>query len=169
MGNLFFAVADIIFNHLVNPPTPSVADWFYLGGYPVVAAGLVLLLIHSGGHRRLAAIGEAAIVTFAFALFQWVWVVDGIVDGSGSGASRAINAAYPSMDVVLLAGLAGFFVTAAWRTPAFLLLVTSVVALLVVGRGLRRWTRTRTGAETGPTSAGSSATSSGRRRRSTRR
>ena len=35
------------------------------------------------------------------------------------------------MDVVLLAGLAGFFVTAAWRTPAFLLLVTSVVALLV--------------------------------------
>ena len=35
------------------------------------------------------------------------------------------------MDVVLLAGLAGFFVTAAWRTPAFLFLVTSVVALLV--------------------------------------
>jgi signal transduction histidine kinase len=35
------------------------------------------------------------------------------------------------MDVVLLAGLAGFFVTAAWRTPAFLLLVASVVALLV--------------------------------------
>src|SRR4029077_10883910 len=90
VGNLFFAVADIIFNHLANPPTPSVADWFYLGGYPVVAAGLVLLLIHSGGHRRIAAIGEAAIVTFAFALFQWVWVVDGILDGPGSSAARAV-------------------------------------------------------------------------------
>jgi hypothetical protein len=60
-----------------------------------------------------------------------VWIVDGIVDGSGSAAHRAVDAAYPSMDVILLAGLAGFFVTAAWRTPAFLLLVTSIVALLV--------------------------------------
>jgi len=125
-GNLFFAVADIIFNQLVNPPTPSVADWFYLAGYPVLAAGLVLLLIRGGGHHRLAALGEAAIVTFAFALFQWVWIVDGIIDSGGSAASRAVDSAYPMMDVVLLAGLAGFFVTAAWRAPAFLLLVTSV-------------------------------------------
>jgi signal transduction histidine kinase len=130
-GNLFFAIADIIFNHLVNPPVPSVADWFYLAGYPLVAAGLVLLVVRAGGHHRIAAVGEATIVTFAFALFQWVWIVDGIVDGAGSAGARAIDAAYPSMDVVLLAGLAGFFVTAAWRTPAFLLLVTSVVALLV--------------------------------------
>jgi signal transduction histidine kinase len=130
-GNLAFAIADVIFNHLVNPPTPSVADGFYLAGYPLVVAGLILLVVHAGGHHRIPALGEAAIVTFAFALFQWVWIVDGIVGGSGSAAHRAVNAAYPSMDVVLLAGLAGFFVTAAWRTPAFLLLLTSVVALLV--------------------------------------
>jgi signal transduction histidine kinase len=130
-GNLAFAIADVIFNHLVNPPTPSVADWFYLAGYPLVVAGLILLVVHAGGHHRIPALGEAAIVTFAFALFQWVWIVDGIVGGSGSAAHRAVNAAYPSMDVILLAGLAGFFVTAAWRTPAFLLLLTSVVALLV--------------------------------------
>ena len=130
-GNLFFAVGDVIFNQLANPPTPSAADWFYLAGYPALAAGLVLLIIRGGGHHRIAALGEAAIVTFAFALFQWVWIVDGIIDGSGSAASRAVTAAYPMMDVVLLAGLAGFFVTAAWRTPAFLLLVASIVALLV--------------------------------------
>ena len=130
-GNLFFAVGDVVFNQLNNPPTPSAADWFYLAGYPALAAGLVLLLIRGGGHHRIAALGEAAIVTFAFALFQWVWIVDGIIDGGGSTASRAVTAAYPMMDVVLLAGLAGFFVTAAWRTPAFVLLVASVVALLV--------------------------------------
>src|SRR5207237_1086037 len=44
LGNLFFAVADIIFNILVNPPVPSVADAFYLGGYPLLAVGLLLLL-----------------------------------------------------------------------------------------------------------------------------
>jgi signal transduction histidine kinase len=130
-GNLFFAVGDVIFNQLANPPTPSAADWFYLAGYPALAAGLVLLIIRGGGHHRIAALGEAAIVTFAFALFQWVWIVDGMIDGSGSVAERAVTAAYPTMDVVLLAGLAGFFVTAAWRTPAFLLLVASIVALLV--------------------------------------
>ena len=131
-GNLFFAIADIIFNQLGgSPPVPSAADWFYLAGYPMLAAGLVLLLIHSGGHHRVPALGEAAIVSFAFALFQYVWIVDGIVDGGGSVLHRTIDAAYPSMDIVLLAGLAGFFITAAWRTPAFLFLVTSVVALLI--------------------------------------
>ena len=60
-----------------------------------------------------------------------MFVVDRIVDGRGSLGERAVSAAYPTMDIVLLAGLAGFFVTAAWRTPAFLLLVASVVPLLV--------------------------------------
>ncbi|HEX6788341.1 MAG TPA: HAMP domain-containing sensor histidine kinase [Gaiellaceae bacterium] len=131
VGNLFFAVADIIFNILVNPPVPSVADWFYLGGYPLLTLGLVLLVVRAGGHHRLAAIDEAAIVTIAFALFQWVWIMDAIVDGPGSVTERAVNMAYPGMDVLLLAGLAGFFVTAAWRTPAFVMLVASLTALLV--------------------------------------
>jgi signal transduction histidine kinase len=131
LGNLFFAVADIIFNLLVNPPVPSVADGFYLAGYPLLVAGLAYLLIRSGGHRRLAAIDEAAIVTVAFSLFQWVFLLHGIIAGGGSVSNRAVGAAYPLMDILLLAGLAGFFVTAAWRTPAFLLLVASVSCLLL--------------------------------------
>ncbi|HEY2373689.1 MAG TPA: HAMP domain-containing sensor histidine kinase [Gaiellaceae bacterium] len=131
IGNLFFAVADIIFNIIVNPPVPSVADWFYLAGYPILTCGLVLLVVRAGGHHRLAAIDEAAIVTIAFALFQWVWIMDAINDGPGSVTERAVNLAYPAMDVLLLAGLAGFFVTAAWRTPAFVMLVLSLTALLV--------------------------------------
>src|SRR6476659_5580225 len=131
LGNLSFAVADIIFNILVDPPVPSAADWFYLAGYPLLAVGLAYLVFHAGGLHRFAALVEAAIVTVAFALFQWVFVVDRIVDGAGSTAERAVAAAYPSMDVLLLAGLAGFFVTAAWRTPAFVLLVGALATLLV--------------------------------------
>lgn len=130
-GNLFFAVADIIFNVIENPPVPSVADWFYLAAYPILATGLGLLVLHAGGRQRLAALDEAAILTAAFTLFQWVWIVNGIIHGPGSTAGRAVSVAYQIGDVVLLAGLAGFFVTAAWRTPAFMLLVASVVALLV--------------------------------------
>src|SRR4029079_1111715 len=93
--------------------------------------GLILLVVRAGGHHRLAAIDEAAIVTIAFALFQWVWIMDGIKDGPGSVTERAVTMAYPGMDVLLLAGLAGFFVTAAWRTPAFLLLRGGLRTLLV--------------------------------------
>src|SRR6476659_5102484 len=46
-GLLAFTVGDVIFNlyDLVwhrDPPVPSVADVFYLAGYPFLAAGLVM-------------------------------------------------------------------------------------------------------------------------------
>jgi signal transduction histidine kinase len=131
LGNLCFAVADMIFSVLVDPPVPSVADVFYLLGYPLVAAGLVLLLLAGGGARRLGALVDAGILVCAFVLLQWVFVLDPIVHGGGSAREIAVSAAYPIMDIVLLAGLAGFFVSGAWRTPAFLMLVASVTLLLV--------------------------------------
>jgi signal transduction histidine kinase len=131
LGNACLSVGDFISTHLDTPPVPSAADWVYLASYPLLAGGLVLLLVRAGGHHRTAAIVEAVIFTCAFALIQWTYIVDAIVDGDGSTISRAVSAAYPLMDVVLLAALAGFFATAAWRTPAFLLLVAGVVPLLV--------------------------------------
>lgn len=132
VGTALFAVGDDIDDALGgNPPVPSVADAFYLAGYPLLAIGLVLLLVGSGVHRRLAALADAAILTLAFVLVQWVFLVDAIVDGPGSTGYRVVSVLYPLMDVVLLAGLAGFFVTASWRAPAYFLLVTSVVLLLL--------------------------------------
>ncbi len=133
LGNLCFAVADIIFNSSYDgaPPVPSVADAFYLAGYPLLVVGLVLLLVRAGSHHRTAALDEVAIVTVAFALLQWVFVMSAIVSGDGSAGERAVVAAYPGMDVILLAGLAGFLVTAAWRRPAYVLLIASVASLLI--------------------------------------
>jgi signal transduction histidine kinase len=132
-GNLLFSVGDDVGAGFWNgsPPVPSVADAFYLAGYPLLAAGLVLLLFKSGSHRRTAALADATIVTFAFLLVQWVYLLDGILDSSDSTFTIAVNAAYPLMDLILLAGLAGFFVTGAWRTPAFWLLAASVALLLI--------------------------------------
>lgn len=131
LGNLSFAVADVIFDVLVDPPTPSVADVFYLGGYPLLAAGLVLLVVRAGGLHRMGALADAAIVTVAFTLAQWAFAIDRIVDAGGPPAARIVESAYPLMDVLLLACLAGFFITAAWRTPAFVLLVGSIACMLV--------------------------------------
>jgi signal transduction histidine kinase len=131
IGNLCSAVGDLLSTLLNDPPIPSAADWVYLAGYPLLATGLVMLLIQAGGHHRRAAVGEALIITLAFSLVQWTYIIEAIVDGPGSETERAVAAAYPMMDVVLLAALAGFFTTAAWRTPSFLLLVAGVVPLLV--------------------------------------
>jgi signal transduction histidine kinase len=131
LGNLSFAVADVIFDILVDPPVPSAADVFYLAGYPLLAAGLVLLVVRAGGHHRVGALVDAAIVTVAFTLAQWAFAIDQTLDGGSPVAARVVAGAYPLMDVLLLACLAGFFITAAWRTPAFLLLVGSIGFMLL--------------------------------------
>jgi signal transduction histidine kinase len=131
LGNLSFVIGDVIFDVEPNISSPSVADAFYLAGYPLIAAGLILLFIHAGGHHRRAAVAEAGIATFAFALIQWTFVMHPALTGSGSYASRVVAATYPAGDVILLAGFAGFLVSPAWRKPAFWLLLGAVASILV--------------------------------------
>ena len=131
LGNLSFVIGDIIIDADPNLSSPSVADAFYLLGYPLIAAGLILLFVHAGGHHRFAAIAEAGIATFAFALFQWVFVMHPALTGTGTYGSRLIAATYPAGDVVILAGFAGFLVSSAYRKASFWLLLAAVVAFLI--------------------------------------
>ena len=89
LGNLSFVIGDIIIDVRPDLSSPSVSDAFYLAGYPLVAAGLILLFVHAGGHHRRAAVAEAGIATFAFALFQWTFVMHPALTGSGTYGSRA--------------------------------------------------------------------------------
>jgi signal transduction histidine kinase len=130
LGNACFVAGDIVATVLTSESVPAASDWLYFAGYPLLAAGLVLLLVHAGGHHRTAAIGEALVFITAFALVQWTFVVEAIVEAPGALGPRVVYAAYPSLDVVLLAALSGFFVSAAWRTPSYLLLVAGVVPLI---------------------------------------
>jgi signal transduction histidine kinase len=129
-GLLAFAVGDMIFN-VYDPSVPSAADVFYLSGYPFLAAGLALLIGRLESRRRLAGILDAAIFSVAFALVQWVFLIDDIVHGPGSAAFKTVTLSYPAMDVLLLAALAIFFLTPAWRTVAYRYLAASIVLLLV--------------------------------------
>jgi signal transduction histidine kinase len=132
LGNGLFATGDLVGRVAPSSAAPSPADILYLSGYPAVAAGLVLLVVSAGGHHRLAAIADAGIVTFAFAVAQWVWVMGPAIRSGGSDVGhRIVYGLYPAMDVVLLAGFTGFFVSPAWRTPAFRLLAASAALLLL--------------------------------------
>jgi signal transduction histidine kinase len=130
-GNALFVAGDTLSDILVNPPVPSAADIFYLAGYPFLAAGLALLVYHAAGRNRVAAFVDAGIVTLAFAMLQWVLVMAPAIRSGGSLSEQIVAGLYPAMDVVLLAGFVGFFVSPAWRTPAFGLLAASVIVFFV--------------------------------------
>ena len=132
VGNALFVAGDIAFDISPNAAPPAVADYLYLIAYPLFAALPVMLLVSSGSHRRIGALVDAAIVTLAFVVFEWIFVIEpALHQGWPLGQRVVVGVLYPLMDIVLLGAFAGFFVSPAWRTPAFGLLVTGAACQLL--------------------------------------
>jgi signal transduction histidine kinase len=136
-GLMAFAVGDVIFNLYASvwhrdPPIPSLADVFYLAGYPFLAAGLVLLVLRVRPVDRRVGIVDAALLTVAFGICQWIFVMQPLVKGSSDWVANIVALSYPAMDVLLLASLAFLALTPTWRTVAYRYLAASIVLLLIV-------------------------------------
>ena len=136
VGLAAFTCGDVIFNLYADlwhkdPPVPSVADVFYLAGYPFLAAGLLMLVRRLRSRERRSARLDIAIFIVAFGLCQWIFVMDDVVHDSGSAAEKVVALAYPAMDILLLAALVAVALTPAWRTVAYRYLTASIVLLLV--------------------------------------
>ncbi len=82
--------------HLEDPPFPSVADALYLSFYPAVYAGLVLLVRgrvrHFHASQWLDGIAAALVIAAVAAAFLLPTILDG---SSGSAAAVVTNLAYP--------------------------------------------------------------------------
>ena len=134
-GQLAFAVGDVIFNLYAwvwhrDPPIPSVADVFYLAGYPFLAAGLFLLVFRMRSEDRRVGLIDAALLTVAFAICQWTFVMHPLIDSTTAWTDNAVALSYPAMDVLLLSALLFLALTPVWRLPAYRLLTASVVLLI---------------------------------------
>jgi signal transduction histidine kinase len=136
-GLVAFATGDLIFNlydwvgHR-SPPIPSLADVFYLAGYPFLTLGIVLLVLRMRSEERRAGLVDATLLATAFGVCQWVFVMRPLATGSGRWSENAVALAYPAMDVLLLTGLLFLALTPAWRTAAYRYLAASIVLLVVV-------------------------------------
>ena len=133
-GLFAFSLGEVLFNLYAfvwhrDPPVPSVADVFYLAGYPFLTAGLILLVRCLRSDERRSGRVDAAMLIGAFALCQWIFLMQDRA-GRGSLAERVVALAYPAMDVVLLAAVVFFALTPTWRTVAYRYLVASIVLLL---------------------------------------
>ena len=129
-GDAIFAVYEVSLNR--EPPSPSIADAFYLGGYPLLALGVLLILRRLGGHTSRAAILDTLIIFSGVALVQWVFFIDPYNHMRfGTEFARLVAMAYPVMDILLLVALAQLLVGPGGRTRSYRLLLVSI-ALWVV-------------------------------------
>jgi len=129
-GDAIFAVYEVSLDR--EPPSPSVADVFYLAGYPLLAIGVLLILRRLGGQTSRTAILDTAIIFSGVALVQWVFFIDPYNHiRFGTEGARLVAMGYPAMDVLLLVALAQLLVGPGGRAVAYRLLLASV-ALWVV-------------------------------------
>ncbi len=89
----------------IEVPYPGLADIFYVLGYPLMLAGVLLLPhLRSGRYERLRLTLDATVGTVALSIVMWVTYLSRVVAwDSGTGfLENAINAFYPAGDVILL-------------------------------------------------------------------
>ncbi|HEX3806100.1 MAG TPA: HAMP domain-containing sensor histidine kinase [Gaiellaceae bacterium] len=124
-GDTIFAVYEIGLNR--EPSTPSIADAFYLGGYPLLGLGIYLVLRRLGGQTSRTAILDSLVIFGGVVVVQWVFFIDPYRHQAyTSHAARYVNMAYPAVDVLLLVGLAQLLLGPGGRTTAYRLLLVSV-------------------------------------------
>jgi signal transduction histidine kinase len=136
-GLMAFAVGDFLFNFYTrlwhrDLPVPSVADAFYLVGYPFLAIGLILLVLRMLSKDRRVGATDAALLTVAFGVCHWIFVMHPLVTGSTDWVAKSVALSYPAMDVLLLAALVFLALTPARRTAAYRYLAASILLLVVV-------------------------------------
>jgi diguanylate cyclase (GGDEF)-like protein len=125
---MLYSVIDLV---LHQTPFPSIADGFYLGGYPILAMGLLVLIRGRISGRDRAGLIDAAIIATGLGLLSWTFLMKPIAaDPSLSLPERLISLAYPLGDVLLLAMAARLATSPGARTTAYRLLGVALLLLL---------------------------------------
>ncbi len=119
---------------------PTVAHLLYLSAFPILLAG-ILMVIHARmrGPDRAGAI-DAAIIATGVGSIIWALLAGPGLRGSGEVSPERILLAYPLLDTMLLAVLARFMLTPGARSAAFRFLCLGLVFMLgtdIVAASLR--------------------------------
>jgi diguanylate cyclase (GGDEF)-like protein len=136
-GQLLWSVADAVFSWdatiMGRDRFPSPADPFYLIGYPMVAAGMYLLIRGRRPHRDVAGFLDSAVLTVGLGMLSWVLLArPTIANYQESVAAAAVSAAYPVADILLFGLLIRLITSPGGRTTSLRLLVVAMVLLIIV-------------------------------------
>ena len=116
----------------VNVPFPSWGDAIYLTVYPVLMAGLIVIVRRRNPNPDRASLIDSLILSIGISLLSWVFLIAPYIHLSDTTVlQKAVSMAYPLGDLLLLAAAIRLAMDAGRRQPAFYLLVSSIVCLLV--------------------------------------
>ncbi|WP_332642803.1 putative bifunctional diguanylate cyclase/phosphodiesterase [Aeromicrobium sp.] len=135
-GLLAWVLADALYSWYESvshvDPFPSPADALYLAAYPLLGAGLAVLIRLRRRGPDPSGLIDSVIVTISFGLLSWVLVAEALINGTDAPLiDRLVAVAYPAGDILLLALLARLITTAGVQTVGFRFLAAAVVLQIV--------------------------------------
>jgi diguanylate cyclase (GGDEF)-like protein/PAS domain S-box-containing protein len=136
-GSALFWLGDLYtysYPHLLGAevPFPSLGDALYVAMYPVMMAGLMLLVRrrNAGGDR--SGLIDGLILTVGLSLPAWISLMAPYLHQDDlSLVGKLVSVAYPIGDVILIGAVVRLALDAGRREPAFHLLTGSIVLLLI--------------------------------------
>ncbi|MEU4622628.1 EAL domain-containing protein [Actinoplanes sp. NPDC023801] len=132
-----FTTGDSAYNLILalgrEPSFPGVADFFYLIFYPLLTAGLLMLLrARNGGDANRAALLDALVPTVGLGLLAWVyWIAPFARADHLSLLEKVVSIGYPLGDVLVLAVILRMFTGSGKRMDSVATIGVAVVGLLV--------------------------------------
>jgi diguanylate cyclase (GGDEF)-like protein/PAS domain S-box-containing protein len=136
-GLVLFVSGDVItYNYerifQTVAPFPSIGDALYLAVYPVLVAGLVVLVRARNPGRDRPALIDALVITIGVGVLSWVFLMAPNASNSAlSVLQKVTSIAYPLGDLLLAGMIVRLAVGSGNRTVAFYLLIGSIVSLLL--------------------------------------
>ena len=130
-GMLSVALGDVVWYWLSLvqnvSPTTSLADVFYLAEYPLLIAGMILLV---RVRPNRAVVLDTLIITIGLSVAVLEFVVRPSVEGyTGSALDLAVLIAYPLADLALLAVAVRSALTGNLRSPVLLLILAGLTVM----------------------------------------
>jgi diguanylate cyclase (GGDEF)-like protein len=128
-GQASYAAGDALYFAL-GGDSPSLSDVFYLGMYLLFAAGLVVFVRRRTPGWDAPALLDAAVVAISAGVVWWVYIIPPMTWTQSQALDRAVQFAYPALDVLVLAVAMRLVLGVGARTVAFRWLVASLVFML---------------------------------------
>ncbi len=137
MGDAYTYIYPRVFG--ADVPFPSWGDAIYLSLYPALFGGIFILARRRNPSGEWASLIDSLILTIGLGLISWLVLISPVIhDDSQTQLARIVSIAYPTADILLLAGALRLAVDNGKRQPAFYLLFGSITTLLVDRLHLRR-------------------------------
>jgi diguanylate cyclase (GGDEF)-like protein len=111
--------------------SPSIVDVFYLGLYPCLVAGLLVLIVQRTARRESASLVDAMTISTGLGLLMWVFIIrPSLGDPSFTPLGQVVTVAYPIGDIVVLAMILRLLIGSGGRGAAYRVLAVAVTTFL---------------------------------------